>query len=450
MITIKLPYKSPDSFQSELIKLRKQYSSIVRYAYNRLLEDKNEKDIRLLTKSLNNIDLLNSWLIQCGIIEAKQIFKRNQNNKVIFGGKWNFKCRCENKISKEDFQNKRLLPLNSTGELLHAGNRMFKLHIVDENMIEFRVNLKKHYFLKLPDLRQNIKNQLYKLQQLNETKQNESGYTYSVKLTETHIYISFEEFKNESVEYIENRYLGIDLNPTNIGISICERQKDGDVKILTTKQYNFSNIITQIFNCKQSSNHKDTVYLNNKLDFETLQISKSISELSRYWKCKYVFCEDLNFKSKVKQSKGFNRLTKNLWKRNVFLQNLQKRCIINNQILKEVNPAYSSIIGNLQYDYVDAVNASIEIGRRGYEFGIKRNKDSFYPAVKLKQSIQHRWKEMGIDIFGGSWKELSLKIKNSKLKYRVSLSDCLHKFSVFQQNSSDRSMVLNYAFYESL
>lgn len=80
MKTIKLPYKTTE----DLTSILKQYSNVVRYSYNRFLEGKTEKDIRLLTKSLNSIDLLNSWLIQCGIKDGKAIQTRFKNEKVIF------------------------------------------------------------------------------------------------------------------------------------------------------------------------------------------------------------------------------------------------------------------------------------------------------------------------------------------------------------------------------
>ena len=67
MKTIKLPYKTTE----DLTSILKQYSNVVRYSYNRFLEGKTEKDIRELSKSLNSIDLLNSWLIQCGIKDLK-------------------------------------------------------------------------------------------------------------------------------------------------------------------------------------------------------------------------------------------------------------------------------------------------------------------------------------------------------------------------------------------
>ena len=71
MKTIKLPYGST----SDLTNIIRQYSIIVRFSFNRFVEGKSEKDIRLLTKSLKNIDDLNSWLIQCGIKDAYALFK---------------------------------------------------------------------------------------------------------------------------------------------------------------------------------------------------------------------------------------------------------------------------------------------------------------------------------------------------------------------------------------
>ena len=94
------------------------------------------------------------------------------------------------------------------------------------------------------------------------------------------------------------------------------------------------------------------------------------------------------------------------------------------------------------YDYTDVVNASIEIARRGYEYRIKKNKTGFYPKLLVK----HQWKEMATKYT--DWKKFFIEIKNLKLKYRVSLNDVKCKFNVFQQNSSHKSMVLNYVFYE--
>jgi hypothetical protein len=156
--------------------------------------------------------------------------------------------------------------------------------------------------------------------------------------------------------------------------------------------------------------------------------------------CKSVFIEDLHFKGSA-AIKISNRKNKNLWKRELFINNLIKRLNIEGIKLYSVNPAYSSFIGNIMYDYTDAVNASIEIARRGFEYRIKKNKTGFYPKVDVK----HQWKEMATSF--NDWKKFFIEVKNLKLKYRVSLEDCQRTFKVFQQNSSHKSLVLNYVFY---
>lgn len=432
MKTIKLPYKTNE----DLTLILKQYSNVVRYSYNRFLEGKNEKDIRELSKSLNSIDLLNSWLIQCGIKDGKAIQTRFKNEKVIFGGKYNLINRLKNKITKEEYQLKRLYPINIQGEELKQGNRSFKLDIIENNQIIFKLSKNKHIELKLPNLRNNIKKDLFKLQQINEVKQNKKGYTYSVRFDLTNIYISFEEFKEEPIKLNENRYLGIDLNPDTIGISVLENEK-----IIHTQEFSLKPIFNKILNGKLSSNSDKMKYLQNKLNFETFEISKSISLIAKQFNCKSVFIEDLHFKvsSAIKIS---NRKNKNLWKRELFINNLTKRLNILGIKLYSVNPAYSSFIGNLQYDYTDAVNASIEIARRGFEYRIKKNKKGFYPTFDVK----HQWKKTSTSF--NDWKQFYLEVKNSKLKYRVSLDEVKHKFNGFQQNSTSKSMVLNYVFYD--
>lgn len=72
------------------------------------------------------------------------------------------------------------------------------------------------------------------------------------------------------------------------------------------------------------------------------------------------------------------------------------------------------------YNYDDCINSSIEIGRRGYDVIILKNK-KFYPEFNLS-SLKDQWKEY---FDGGikSWKEFYSIIKNLKLKYRVSLDN---------------------------
>jgi len=417
VITYKIPYKSDYNFD----ELRKEYSSIVRYAYSRFLDGMNEKDIRMMFKlNFNGLKLSNSWIQQCGIREAKQIFKRFKNNKVIFGGKFNYIQRLKGKITQEEYRRNRLLPLNIQGEMLQYGNRMFDLDIPNQKII-FKLNRKEHIEINLPKIRKNWKNKLLQLQNRSEFKEQ----SFQIKIDSDFIYISFED-KNKKIYLKNNRYLGIDLNPSNIGISIIENNN-----ILYTKEYSFKNIINEILNSKISSDSKKSKHLQNKLNHELIQISKNIESLLKYWKVKYIFVEDLKFKQKDSGlGKTFNRITKNLWKRNKFIDNLSKRIAFFGGIIFSINPAYSSFIGNIQHEYSDPINASIEIARRGYEIIIQKNK-KFYPDLN---NVKDQWKEyLTEDI--KSWKEFFLKIKNLGLKYRVSLDTSSRVFSLFHKKS---------------
>lgn len=431
MKTIKLPYKT----EYDLVPLMRQYSSVVRYAYRRFLKGKTDKEVRDLTKQKNSIDLLPYWMFQCGIKDGENVYKENGNEKVIFGGKENYINIARKKISKEEYRRNRLRPLYSIGVEIFKGNPLFKLDIIDNNRIIFKLNRNEHIILELPNLRNNIKKELYKLQQLNEVKNKEKGYKFTVKLDLDNIYISFEEFKDDPIELDENKYMGIDMNPDAIGISILENGK-----VIHAEEFSLKPIYDKIFSEKLDSNSSKMKYYHDKLRHEIFEISKTISNLAKYYKCKFVFIEELNFKGK-KRNKKSNRKIYNLWKREVFTINLKKRLNIYGIKLFEVYPAYSSFIGNMMYDYTDSVNASIEIARRGYEVIIKKNSKKFYPDLVVKP----QW--YGVADNYTSWKEFFTETKNQGLRYRVSLEDCKHAYSVLQQNSTRKSMVLRYLFY---
>jgi hypothetical protein len=79
-----------------------------------------------------------------------------------------------------------------------------------------------------------------------------------------------------------------------------------------------------------------------------------------------------------------------------------------------INPAYSSFIGTLNYPELgDCCGAAAEIARRcAYQ------KNEFYPKRIIKKSILvHRWKEMaGVEY--NSWVELYKEFKKRDLGWR--------------------------------
>ena len=75
---------------------------MVIFAFNRYTDNKSEKDIRLLSKNLQNVPS-DSWFIQCAIKKANYLFLANKE-KVIFGGRYNFFQRLKHKLNKDEFK----------------------------------------------------------------------------------------------------------------------------------------------------------------------------------------------------------------------------------------------------------------------------------------------------------------------------------------------------------
>jgi hypothetical protein len=80
----------------------------------------------------------------------------------------------------------------------------------------------------------------------------------------------------------------------------------------------------------------------------------------------------------------------------------------------------------------------LEIGRRGYNVIIKKNK-MFYPKLTVK-TIKDQWKKYLTEEVK-CWKDLHLLIKNSKMKYRVSLDDLIEKSYRVLSLKTEKSLI---------
>ena len=438
MMTLKIKYEC-DEVQEPLVSYRRQYSSCLRFAYNRFLEGKIEKEVRNLCKSLNHIDALGSWLIQSAIKESKQIQETNLNKKVIFGSRKNFLKRVKGIISYEEFQKNRLSKLYSIGEKLQKGNRIFKMK--DFDTVVFQPSRTEHYTLKLKQIfrRKDILNQIYQL-----SNNKKISLTYS--LDDRFIYITFDEsqLSHFNSYKIKNRVMGIDLNPNYIGWSIVDWKSESEFEVVKSGVYSIKELNDYDFGLKGKgyiTESKERKYISNKRQYETIQIVKNIVNKAIYYKCQLISCEDLNIKSKDSdKGKRFNKLVNNSWNRNLFVNNLQKRCNILNIKLLKVVPEYSSFIGNFLYrslNLPDMILASIELSRRAYEFynqyiikskDIKKN--IVRPSIVMfKQLYMKSLEEFHLHPTYHDLVELYYFFKKSKMMYRLSIDKFNLQFS---------------------
>lgn len=82
----------------------------------------------------------------------------------------------------------------------------------------------------------------------------------------------------------------------------------------------------------------------------------------------------------------------NVWNRDLVINKLKMLGSIHGFEVIQVNPAYSSFVGNLAYgdsSTPDMVASSIEIARRGYK---KFQKGWFYPNLNLDE-LDEQWKQ---------------------------------------------------------
>ena len=109
LITYKLKYNASDEANAFILKCMKQYSSLLHYGYNRVVDGWSAKHIKDAMKTqLNNVELMDSHIVSCAQQQAtginEQKTKANPGYKIIFGGKKNYIRRCKGLISKEEYQ----------------------------------------------------------------------------------------------------------------------------------------------------------------------------------------------------------------------------------------------------------------------------------------------------------------------------------------------------------
>ena len=457
MITIKIKYNidNPDN-KLLLNDFIKQYNSVYHVAFNNLQLGRKNKLSEL--SKLNNIELLDSWFIQSANFEAKQLYGKVKDKKIIFGGKKNYFQRLKGLINKDEYKLNRLAPLCSYGEKSSGtkhvhGNRKFKLSD-DLTYITLKLN-KQKIIINLPKhLHNNIKQQLktiYKHQLLD-------NIPILYKIDTEYVYISVDEiiFKTTQCKQIYNRVMSIDMNPNYIGWSIIDWKSESDFNIIKTGIISIKKLNDydqSLKNKSYSSESKERKYISNKRNYETLQISKNLINKAIYYRCQIFSIEDLNIKSQDGgRGRNWNRLVNNQWCRNKLVNNLIKRCNIFSIKLLQVKPEYSSFIGNFLFrtlNLPDPILSSLEISRRAYEFynqyiikvkEIKKN--IIQPKIdQFRDFFVKSLEEFDLEDNWLDFKQLYLYFKKSKMMYRLSIDQFNLQFSSIFSHKSQLSQV---------
>ena len=436
MITLKIKYTTTEDGLNLIKEYRKQYSSVLHYAYNRRYEGVSEKDTEHQISLLNNIPLIKSYLKRCAVKNATQLIKDGDKKQLIFGGKKNFIDRCKGKITKDEFLNKRLSKLFIIGEANQHGNRMVVINN-DLEYFTFKPTNKDKITLSICGRYKRYKSILNKLYHLQKDKR--ISITY--QLDNEYIYLTYDEtLLNQFVDYkpIKNRIFAIDLNPNYVGWSVVNWKSSSKFEVVKSGVISIKDINDIDFSLKgKSSESKERIYINNKRTFETYEISKLLVNTAKHYKCEVFGLEELNIKSKdTDKGKYFNKLVNNVWNRNKIVNNIKKRCNAYSIRVMLTKPNYSSFVGNFLFrdlELPDMVLASIEIGRRCYEFKTQyidkkyKKKNIILPDVNdFNDRYVKSLEEFNIP---GEIKDLVGVynfLKKSKSRYRLSLDELNH------------------------
>ena len=386
IITIKLDYKSNE--QERILDCIRNYNALFRstYSFYQQVPDLKQSEVTRLQSKLNNI-FLDKWFFNSAVLDVKS------------------------------FKNKKKK---------------------DENTIIFKVSKKEHLTLNLVGVSKKYRDYLNQLVTLQINK----SIPITYKLDTKYVYISFDLNKlkrNLKVQdKIKDRVFGIDLNPNYIGYSVVDWKNDGSYKIIKTGSISLKALNDYDDSLKEqgySSQSKERIYISNKRNHEVIQIAHQLSKLANHFGCEIFSLEYINIKQGDKQKgRKFNKLCNNQWCRNLLVSQLKKmNCLYKIRTI-EVQPQYSSFIGNLVYRVhrlPDYVLASIEIGRRGYEFyhqyilkDKKMEKNIIFGNYEKDLNLYNiSLEEIGIRESFNSFIEMYSFIKNSKMRYRVSLDE---------------------------
>jgi len=476
MLTIKLPYSSSKENKEIIFNFQKNQNNLTKFIFNRLKDTNyqiNDKEIRNQIKDLNNI-FIDSWFKDSALIKAKAMFNASEeyDRKVIFGGKKLFIKRCQNKISKKDFQIQKIPPLFIVGEAPQKGNRKVVLNI-ENNKILLKLTKDIHIELKIPKAKHIRKDYLQRIQDLAIKRL--IPFTFSIN--QERIFISFEELMPSDLIKInkkQNRIMALDLNPNFIGYSIIDWTNEEKFNIIKTGLISIKEINDKEFNIKSIKYelkkqgifgearkelfYKKYSHIKNKRKHEIVEVAKQLYNIGKSHNIEYFSIEKLDMKSKDhKKGTKYNRLVNNNWSRNLLEHQLEKRFKVIDIKMLRILPNYSSLIGNLVYrnlQFPDPILSSIEINRRTFKFVGKfikkvKNYDRIVlPSFKLLRkavstSLEECGHKLNPDIH--NWKSLGDEIKTLKLRYRVSLAEAKSPSSVLRLKSS-KSLVKVFEF----
>lgn len=432
MITLSSRVEFSSEDMKTLKDLMRRWSSCKRYAYQRLLEGEERKELK---KKLQVIFGLNSRYVDDAIFKAKEVLKacegKGQNpKKVIFGGRSLFEKLKKNHLQGKKRQELKRLwiearkyRLYSRGDRSKQGNLNIRLLFKEEGLY-LRVNVGNKKWIEGKVYRKVSREKdkwidfIWSLRVAEKTKK---YFPYSVELfiedSKVYAYISYEESIPQVVITKDSGVIGIDANASPFHLALAEVEKDGN-----------------LVSYQPISLHELIGRKREQREYLAWHIAHRITDLALE-KGRAIAIERLERVPKGYRGDGKAQLRKRFqqWAYRSILEKIKVLAKRKGIELIEVSPAYTSVIGSLKYAPIYSIDKDIAgayvIGRRALGFKEKvpvnylklLSREEFlqYSLAKLEERKQGLKEELKKE--GNKYKRNALKTEISKLNKDIKL-----------------------------
>jgi len=396
-----------DEDKGRVLSTMRKFSSMVRFAYKRLMEGAERKELKKLLSRKYGI---NARYSDGAILLAQQALEscveRGQNpKKLVFGSRELFEQLKKKHLTgkrrdelRQKWEERRYGILYSRGDKSREGNLNLRLVNLN-NQWHLRINLGNSEYVWARVIRSAKRKTDKWLDFISSIEHAEKigdwfPYTVRIKLRNGKIYAQFSKEENcpEVAITKDNGVIGIDINAYPFHLALVHTTKNGNLE--KYERISLDKLL-------ESSSEK-RAYLSWQTAHQVVEIAKR--------ERKAIVVENLEKLPKGKRGDGLPKLRQRLqkWVYKGVLQKIETVAKRNGIQVIKVNPAYTSIIGKLKYAPLynidkDTAGAYV-IARRGLGF---------------KESLPKNYKELLKDAEFLSYAIAKIEDKIAKIKHEI-------------------------------
>jgi len=421
-----------DEDEGQVLALMRKFSSMVRFAYKRLMEGAERKELKKLLSRKYGI---NTRYSDDAILLAKQnlescIEREQKPQKLVFGSRELFEQLKKKHLTgkrrnelRQKWEERRYGILQSRGDKSKEGNLNLRLVNLN-NQWHLRINLGNSEYVWAKVIRSATRKTDKWISFISSLEHAEKTgdwfpYTVRLKLRNGKIYTQFsrEEKLPEVAIKKDNGVIGVDINAYPFHLALVHASKDGNME--KYERISLDKLL--------EGSWEKRAYLSWQTAHQVVEIAKR--------ERKAIVVENLTRLPKGRRGDGLPKLRQKLqkWVYRGLLQKIEIVAKRNGIQVIKVNPAYTSIIGKLKYAPLynidkDTAGAYV-IARRGLGFKerlpknykelLKDTEFLSYSVAIVEDRIANLRKEIGEE--KNEYKRNKLKSNLRRLKGELNL-----------------------------